>query len=78
MVHEGMWDPRTDMKAGLVALHSMWYQWEDTEAHIWFMCAGATEVVAVKHKDRQAQVSPHDDEGSPRSREAHLNNHLPL
>ena len=67
MVHEGMWDPPTDVKAGLVALHYTWCQWEDTEVHTWFMCAGATEVVAVKHKDWQAQVLPHDDEGSPRS-----------
>ena len=58
MVHEGMWDPRTDVKAGLVALHHKWGEWQDADVFKWFMGTGATEVAATKHKDRQAQVTP--------------------
>ena len=58
MVHEGMWDPRTDVKAGLVALHHKWCQWPDADVHRWFMDIGATEICVLKHQDRRAQVTP--------------------
>ena len=58
MVHEGTWDPRTDVKAGLVALHHKWGEWQDADVFRWFMGTGATEVCATKHKGRQAQVTP--------------------
>ena len=57
MVHEGSWDPRTDVKAGLVALESKWCHLDDADVFKWFINIGARELIAVKHQDRQAQVA---------------------
>jgi hypothetical protein len=47
MVHEGTWDPRTDVKAGLVALHHKWGEWQDADVFKWFMDIGAQGLYLV-------------------------------
>ena len=47
MVHEGTWDPRTDVKAGLVALHHKWGEWQDADVSKWFMDIGAQGLYLV-------------------------------